>query len=70
MNLTDIGTSENCAHYDANAAYGPVNARLVNNSLVLQISTACNEATYLVGSLDLDTPITMTEMFKDINSHG
>ena len=58
MKLTDIGISGNFAHYAANTVYCSVKARLANISLVSAAnSIACNAATRLVGSVDLDTPI-------------
>ena len=56
---------ENCAQYAANVAYGPIKDRLVNNSLVSVANIiSCNQATLMFGSLDMDTPLTMTDDVK------
>ena len=55
----------NCAQYAANVAYGPIKDRLVNNSLVSVANIiSCNQATLMFGSLDMDTPLTMTDDVK------
>ena len=65
MRLTDIGTAGNCAQYAANTDYGPVKARLANNSLTSATNVAaCNASTRMVGSVDLNTPLVMTDDVK------
>ena len=54
--------SNTCQNYAANTDYGPVKARLANNSLVSATDNAsCNAATRMVGSVDLNTPLVMSE---------
>ena len=65
MRLTDIGTAGNCAQYAANTDYGPVKARLANNSLVSATdNTSCNASTRMIGSVDLTTPLVMDDDVK------
>ena len=65
IKLNDIGTAGNCAQYAANTNYGPVKARLANNSLVSATNSAsCNSSTRMVGSIDLNTPLIMTDEVK------
>ena len=57
--------SNTCQNYAANTDYGPVKARLANNSLVSATDNAsCNAATRMVGSVDLNTPLVMSEDVK------
>ena len=57
--------SDNCATYLQNTDYGQVKARLANNALVTATSqTLCNNATRMVGSVDLNTPIIVTDDVK------
>tara|TARA_B100001287_G_scaffold241609_1_gene216626 strand:+ start:84 stop:893 length:810 start_codon:yes stop_codon:yes gene_type:complete len=54
-----------CQNYSANTDYGAVKARLANNSLTSATdNTSCNSATRMVGSVDLNTPIVMTDDVK------
>ena len=54
-----------CQNYAANTDYGPVKARLANNSLTSATdNTSCNSATRMVGSVDLNTPLVMTDDVK------
>tara|TARA_B100000131_G_scaffold83429_1_gene80404 strand:- start:225 stop:1013 length:789 start_codon:yes stop_codon:yes gene_type:complete len=57
--------SNTCQNYSANTDYGPVKARLANNSLVSATdNTSCNAATRMVGNVDLNTPLVMTDDVK------
>ena len=57
--------SETCYVYSADTDYGPVKARLTNSSLVSATdNTSCNAATRMVGSVDLNTPIVITDDVK------
>ena len=57
--------SENCATYSQNTDYGQVKARLTNNNFVTATNqTLCNNATRMVGSVDLNTPIVVTDDVK------
>ena len=54
-----------CQNYAANTDYGPVKARLANDSLVSATdNTSCNASTRMVGSVDLNTPLNMTDDVK------
>jgi len=54
-----------CQNYAANTNYGPVKARLANTSLVSATdNTSCNAATRMVGSVDLNTPLVITDDVK------
>ncbi len=54
-----------CSIYSASTGYGPVKARLANNSLVSATNgTSCNAATRMVGSVGLNTPLTITDDVK------
>ena len=54
-----------CQNYSANTDYGPVKARLANNSLTSATDNAsCNAATRMVGSVDLNNPLVMTADVK------
>ena len=65
MRLTNISTAGNCAEYSANTNYGPVKARLANNSLTsAKDFNACNASTRMVGSVDLNTPLVMSDDVK------
>ena len=65
IKLNDIGTAGNCAQYAANTDYGPVKARLTNNSLTSATdNSSCLAATKMVGSVDLNTPLVMTDDVK------
>ena len=53
------------SNYAQNTDYGPVKARLANNSLTNATDNAsCNAATRMVGSVDLNTPLVMTDDVK------
>ena len=63
MKLNDIGGA--CSTYSATTVYGPVKARLTNTSLVTAASSSdCNASTRMVGSVDLTTPVVMTDDVK------
>ena len=65
MKLRDIGTGGNCAQYAANTDYGAVKARLANNSLVSATdNTSCNASTRMIGSVDLTSPLVVTDDVK------
>jgi len=62
INALSDGAFQN---YAANTDYGPVKARLANNSLTSATDNAsCNAATRMVGSVDLNTPLIMTDDVK------
>ena len=65
IKLNDISTAGNCAQYAATTSYGPVKARLANNSLTSATDgNSCRAATRMVGSVDLNTPLIMTDDVK------
>ena len=54
-----------CFDHSSTTDYGPVKARLTNTSLVSATDTStCNAATRMVGSIDLNTPLIMTDNVK------
>ena len=54
-----------CSIYSGATAYGAVKARLANDTLVSATDAAsCNAATRMVGSVDLNTPLVMTDDVK------
>ena len=66
IKLNDIGTGfNNCATYAANTVYGSVKARLTNNILTSATdNSSCIAATRMVGSVELTTPLVMTDNVK------
>ena len=68
MKLTNIDSNfptGTCSIYAKSTAYGPVEARLANTSLVSATDNAsCSAATRMVGSVDLNTPLVMTDNVK------
>ena len=68
MKLTNIDSNfptGTCSIYAKSTAYGPVEARLANTSLVSATDNAsCSAATRMVGSVDLNTPLVMTDDVK------
>jgi len=63
LRLQDIGGT--CATYSSNTDYGPVKARLTDNSFTTATTTAlCNNSTRMVGSVDLNNPLIMTADVK------
>ncbi len=54
-----------CFDYTGSTDYGEVKARLTNTSLVSATNTStCNAATKMVGSIDLNTPLVVTDDIK------
>ncbi len=54
-----------CFDYSGDTDYGAVKARLTNTSLVSATNTStCNAATRMVGSIDLNTPLVVTDDIK------
>ena len=54
-----------CFDYSGNTDYGAVKARLTNTSLVSATNTStCNAATRMVGSIDLNTPLVVSDDVK------
>ena len=65
IKLNDIGTAGNCAQYAANTDYGAVKARLANNSLTSATgNNSCIASTRMVGSVELTTPLVVTDDIK------
>lgn len=63
MRLTNIGGV--CSSYSDITNYGPVQARLTDNSLTTaDTSGKCLSATRMVGSVDLNTPLIVTDNVK------
>ena len=57
--------SENCAVYSQNTDYGQAKARLTNTNLVTATNqTLCDNATRMVGSVELSNPIVVTDNVK------
>lgn len=65
MKLTNIDSNfpnGTCSIYRENTVYGPLEARLTNTSLVSATDSAsCNASTRMVGSVDLNIPLVMTD---------
>ena len=65
MKVSILNGGAGCFDYSGNTDYGPVKARLTNTSLVSATNTTtCNAATRMVGSIDLNTPLVVTDEVK------
>lgn len=68
IKLTNIDSNfpfGTCSVYTENTVYGPLEARLTNTSLVSATDSAsCNAATRMVGSVDLNTPLVVSDDVK------
>ena len=72
INIDSNFPNGTCSIFTDNTTYGPVQARLTNTNLVSATDTSsCNAATRMVGSVDLNDPLRMTDQVSaHINSHG
>lgn len=62
LNIDSNFPNGTCSIFSDNTAYGPVQARLTNSNLVSATDTSsCNAATRMVGSVDLNNPLYMTD---------
>ena len=57
-------TNGACNTYSSNTDYGPVKARITDDNLATVATNACNNATRMVGSINLNTPLLMTNDVK------
>ncbi len=68
IKLTNIDSNYpfgTCSIYSKSSTYGPLQARLTNTSLVSATDPAsCNAATRMVGSVDLNTPLVVSDDVK------
>jgi len=65
MKVNSLDGGGGCYEYSSSTDYGAVKARLTNTSLVSATNTSsCNAATRMVGSIDLNTPLVMTDDVK------
>tara|TARA_Y100001968_G_scaffold74784_1_gene66195 strand:- start:282 stop:1079 length:798 start_codon:yes stop_codon:yes gene_type:complete len=65
LDVSSLAGGSGCWDYSGSTDYGPVKAVLANTSLVTADSTGtCNSATRMAGSIDLNTPLTMTSDVK------
>jgi len=65
MKVNSLDGGSGCYDYSSSTDYGAVKARLTNTSLVSATNNAtCNAATRMVGSIDLNTPLVVTDDVK------
>ena len=66
--MTGTESPDNCYDYANSTDYGPVKAIITDSNLTTASdSSSCNSAERLIGSIDLDTDVVMTDSVKSYN---